>query len=96
VPGGRYRSVAERVLSYTAVGFVVGHPRASEEEYAGRAHAKNSGPPCAIGGRLEKSTALTLFRHSSTRELQMLHTSGPFQKLEESKVPAGEAATQWW
>jgi hypothetical protein len=23
VPGGRYRSVAERVLSYTAVGFVL-------------------------------------------------------------------------
>jgi len=27
VPGGRYRSVAERVLSYTAVGLVLGHPR---------------------------------------------------------------------
>jgi hypothetical protein len=46
--------------------------------------------------RIEKITALTKLRHSSTGELHMLHISGHFSELEESKVPAGEAATQWW
>jgi hypothetical protein len=36
--------------------------------------------------RIEKSTALTVFRHSSSRELQMLHTLGHYLKRSSARL----------
>ena len=75
VPDSRYRSES-RSLSYTAVGFVLAILAPPKTNTRAGYTLINSARKSRRAGRIEKSTALTMFRHSSTRELQMLHTSG--------------------